>query len=187
MDNDKDLDVSMYHEPDDWELTPLVDALPREGEPGDLLEERTVRALRAAGLIGRRRAISRPWIAGAAAAAIALFASGVAIGQWIGSRNVADMLSAQRNADLQQTAAVVERTGSAYVQALSTLAESQQSRTSTDALYARETALATLHQAANQMVRLAPNDPVTASILQGLDQAKPRPPERRKERRVIWF
>jgi hypothetical protein len=177
----------MYHEPDSWELSPLVDALPREDEPGDLLEERTVRALRAAGLLGRRRQVSRPWIAGAVAASIALFASGLALGQWIGSRSATGAMVAQQNANLQQTAAVVERAGNAYVQALSALAESPQSRGSADALYARETALTILHQAANQMVRLAPNDPVSVNILQGLDQANPRPPERRKARRVIWF
>jgi hypothetical protein len=177
----------MYHEADSWELTPLIDTLPREEDASDLLEERTVRALRAAGLLGRRHSIARPWLAGAAAAAIALFASGLAIGQWIGSRNATSAMVAQHNANLQQTAAVVERAGNAYVQALSALAESPQSRGSADALYARETALTILHQAANQMVRLAPNDPVSVNILQGLDQAKPRAPERRKPRRVIWF
>ncbi len=184
---DENTDMSVYHESDHWELSSLVDALPREGGPGDLLEERTVRALRAAGLLGRRRIVGRASIIGAAAAAVALFASGLAAGQWIGSRNAAQMLVAQRNAGLQQTAAVVERTGSAYVAALAALAESQQSRTSTDALYARETAMSTLHEAANQMVRLAPNDPVAVGILQGLDQATVRTPERPKARRVIWF
>ena len=172
---------------DMWELGPSVDALPRELEPGDLLEERTVRALREAGLLGRRRAIPRTWIAAALAASIALFASGLAFGQWLGSRSAADMLVAQQNANLQQTAEAVQRAGNAYVQALSALAESEQPRTSADALYARETALTTLHQAANQMVRISPNDPVAANILQGLDQANARPQERRNTRRVIWF
>ena len=172
---------------DAWDLGPAVDALPRELEPGDLLEERTVRALREAGLIGRRRAIPRLWLAGGLAASIALFASGLALGQWLGSRSAADMIVAQRSESLQQTAESVQRAGNAYVQALSALAESEQPRTSADALYARETALTTLHQAANQMVRISPNDPVAANILQGLDQANARPPERRNTRRVIWF
>lgn len=177
-----------YAEPDRWELGALVDALPREAEPGDLLEERTVRILREAGVIGRRVQFSRAWIAGAAAASIALFASGLALGQYMGARNAADMFAAQHNANIQQTAAVVEKAGNAYVQALSKLAESQTPRGSADALYAREQALTILHQAANQMVRLAPNDPVSANILQGLDQANAKPPEQpRKGRRVIWF
>jgi hypothetical protein len=171
----------------DVDLAPMIDALPRELSPGDLLEERTVRALRDAGLIGHRRVITRAWIGGAVAASIALFSSGLALGQWLGSRNATDMLVAQQNANLQQTAAIVEKAGNAYVQAMASLAESQQPRTSADALYARETALTILHQAANQMVRIAPNDPVAVNILQGLDQANSRPPERRKGRRVIWF
>jgi hypothetical protein len=182
-----DRETEMYREPEQWDLGPMVDALPRELDAGDLLEERTVRALRAAGLIGRRRVLTRAWIAGAAAASIALFASGLAVGQWMGSRNAADMLVAERNANLQQTAAMVETAGNAYVQAMSRLAESEQPRTSADALYAREAALTILHQAANQMVRIAPNDPVAVNILQGLDQANTRPPDRRKGRRVIWF
>jgi hypothetical protein len=172
---------------DMWDLGPSMDALPRELDPGDLLEERTVRALREAGLLGRRRVIPRAWLAGAVAASLALFASGLALGQWLGSRNATELLVARDNASLQQTAEAVQRAGNAYVQALSALAESGQPRTSADALYARETALTTLHQAANQMVRISPNDPVAANILQGLDQANVRPQERRNTRRVIWF
>ncbi|HEX6694033.1 MAG TPA: hypothetical protein VF035_04930 [Longimicrobiales bacterium] len=176
-----------FAEADMWDLGPSIDALPRELEPGDLLEERTVRALREAGLLGRRRVIPRAWLAGAVAASLALFASGLAVGQWLGSRSATEMMVARQSADLQETAETVRRAGNAYVQALSALAESGQPRTSADALYARETALTTLHQAANQMVRISPNDPVAANILQGLDQANVRPPERRNTRRVIWF
>jgi hypothetical protein len=182
---DKDMDT--FAKSNDWDLGPMIEALPRELQASDLLEERTVRALRDAGILGRRRVITRGWIAGAVAASIALFSSGLALGQWIASRNAANMLVAQHNANLQQTAALVEKAGNAYVQAMASLAESQQPRTSADALYARETALTILHQAANQMVRIAPNDPVAVNILQGLDQANTRPPERRKARRVIWF
>lgn len=182
-----DKGMEMYDNDLDWDLGPQVDALPRELKPSDILEERTVRALRDAGLIGRRLTLTRGWMAGGVAAAIALFTTGLAIGQWTAQRNAADMFVAQQNANMQQTAALVEKAGNAYVQAMASLAESQQPRTSADALYARETALTILHQAANQMVRIAPNDPVAVNILQGLDQANTRPPERRKGRRVIWF
>ena len=183
-----DRDENMFEEfADEWDLGPHVDALPRELKPSDLLEERTVRALRDAGILGRRRFLSRAWMAGVAAAAIALFTSGLALGQWMAQRNAAHMMVAQQNANLQQTAALVEKAGNAYVQAMASLAESQQPRSSADALYARETALTILHQAANQMVRIAPNDPVAVNILQGLDQANTHPSDRRKGRRVIWF
>ena len=69
------------------ELTPsereAFAALPREAEPSDLLEERTVRALRAAGLLGQRRPWRRPvftWAA-AAAACLLFFVAGFAAGQ----------------------------------------------------------------------------------------------------------
>src|SRR4051812_14631144 len=133
------MDENIIEFDDSWDLDPLVDVLPREAAPGDLLEERTVRALREAGVLGRRRIITRSALIGAAAAAIALFSSGLALGQWIASRNAENLLVAQQHANLQQTAALVEKAGNAYVSAVSALAESQQPRTSAEALYARET------------------------------------------------
>jgi hypothetical protein len=70
------------------ELTPAereaLRALPREAQPGDLLEERTVRALREAGLLGRRRPGRwRPQFIypAAAAACVLFFVAGFAVGQ----------------------------------------------------------------------------------------------------------
>jgi len=70
----------------DDELTPAeaqgLAALPREAQPGDLLEERTVNALAGRGWIHRRRRppASLAW-AGAAAACLVFFVAGFAIGQ----------------------------------------------------------------------------------------------------------
>jgi hypothetical protein len=182
-----DRDEQLNAEGDVWLATAGLATLPREADAGDLLEERTVRALRAAGLLGRRPVISRTWIGIAAAAAIALFASGLTLGQWLGSRSTATIMAAQHDADLQHTATIVEQAGEAYVNALSALAEAPQPVGSVDVVYARETALSTLHQAANQLLRIAPNDPVAASILRALDQASDRPLDDPKTRRVIWF
>lgn len=72
------------------ELTPseaeALGALPREARPSDLLEERTVQALRACGWIRRRRALPSPlaWSAVAAACAV-FFVAGFAIGQGRGT------------------------------------------------------------------------------------------------------
>ena len=78
----------MYSE-DEVELTAeersLLAALPREMAPGDLLEARVVRALKSEGHFG---AVSRPrsrglWTALRIAAAVALFAGGVATGRYL--------------------------------------------------------------------------------------------------------
>lgn len=67
--------------------------LPRERRPSDLLEERTVGALRAAGLLGarRRRDPWRAWpsVAAAAAAVLALMAGSFALGQRVGAGGAA--------------------------------------------------------------------------------------------------
>ena len=76
--------------PLEWEATyeKLLDELPVEVQPSTLLEERTVRELRRRGLLRRQRRIPAAWLTGSAAAALALFASGVAVGQWLGTRSV---------------------------------------------------------------------------------------------------
>ena len=75
---------------DDTELTrdetAALAALTREMRPSDLLEERVVRALRADGHFGaqpRSRKPSGVWFAMRIAAAIALFAGGVATGRYL--------------------------------------------------------------------------------------------------------
>src|SRR5439155_1231567 len=74
----------------DEELTPAeraaMDALPRERPPDRALEERTVRALRAQGLLERPTVLrlalpATGWLA-AAAAAVVLFAGGFVLGAW---------------------------------------------------------------------------------------------------------
>ena len=82
----------------DHELEQALDRLPREREPGRMLEQRTVRALREEGLLGGARPAARidlrdrPWwrSAAAIAAGIALFAGGLSVGQMLGARQTAD-------------------------------------------------------------------------------------------------
>ena len=78
------------HKDEENELSPdermLIAQLPREIAPGDLLEERVVRALRSGGYLGaaaptrQARAGSKMW---RIAAAHALFAGGVATGKYL--------------------------------------------------------------------------------------------------------
>ncbi|CAN5593903.1 hypothetical protein BH23GEM10_BH23GEM10_10320 [soil metagenome] len=110
-------------------------------------------------------------------------------GQWLGGRQAADMLAAQQQATLQEMSALVEQTGSAYVSALARLAESH-AVAGPETTDAHEAALQILHQAANEVVRMAPNDPVAAKILQGFEHATlqqtPQDPKERR-RQIVWF
>ena len=183
-------------EPLDGALGAALAALPDTRQPGEMLEERTVRRLRAAGVLGRpgsRRRESRrrrEWLAAGVAASVALFAMGVATGQWLSARQTAGMLAAHQQASLQEMSALVQQTGTAYVSALARLAEAGPAGTDSGSAGVRDAAVEVLHLAANEVARLAPNDPVTARILQAFDHAALQqvPDEGRERRRqIVWF
>ena len=159
-----------------------LDALPRETDPGRLLEERTVRALREKGLLAASRASGiavsppahsrehgRPWwrSAAALAAGIALFAGGMSIGQILGSRQTAEAFQSVFEEGDVRLASQVQRAGSEYVAALEALADVDGA--AADSGQALEVALTALWAAANEIVRLAPDDPLAARILQGFE------------------
>jgi len=152
------------------------DALPRERDPGDLLEHRVVRALRARNLVRppERRGIvlSPAWTVAAAAALVAVFTGGFAVGQWLEARQSDRQMVLMRQQDAAAAAAVVQQTGSAYVAALSALSTaSHGSSSSRDITQGREVASTILYAAANEMVKLSPEDPLAQQILRGLDRA----------------
>lgn len=179
----------------DDELTPgeraALAALPREREPAPLLEERTVRALRAEGLITPmlRKVRRLPWLVATAAAGLVLYLGGIATGQWMANRQTTDALVRIQQNTMMQAASLVQRTGSAYAQAIAALANTPDSADRHSAAQGREVALTALYSAANELVRLAPDDPVVVRILQVLD----REPERSDGsttgtlQRVVWF
>jgi hypothetical protein len=185
----------------DDELTPeeqaMFAALPRERAPGRLLEERTVRALRERGVIrpsavDARRGLRFPaaWVSGAIAAGVALFMGGLATGQYLGARHASEMVSLVQRQDAQTAALLVQQTGTAYVQALSKM--SQVSDTTRGAnRQGGEVAQQMLRQAANEVVRISPNDPVASGILAAFDRAGAarRPAQRDSAGRqsVVWF
>lgn len=171
------------HDRDD-ELTAAererFESLPREMMPSRLLEERIVSELHTRGYLGesqhaRRPAWRRTWnpfpLAAAAAAGVALFASGLAVGQWLGARHTAETMLALQRQDSANAAAAIQRTGSAYLSALGAVAQASASSDPKEVARARVAAQNVLHEAANEMVRLAPDDPVSAHILQGFDKA----------------
>ena len=181
------------------EITPLTKeeraafaALPRDADPGRLLEERTVQALRQQGLLGSRRP-RRFWsastIAAGLAASIAFFASGLAVGQWLATRTVATSIATANQASAMQVAASVQRSGSAYVAALTALAQLSDSANAESVEQGREAALAALYGAVGELVQLAPDDPLSVAIRELFEQrANAQSGEGQPEfRNVIWF
>ena len=178
---------------EEWqEIMNQVRELPGTKLPSALLEQRTVRELHRRGLLRRKRTLPAAWLAGSIAASLALFASGVVVGQYLGTRNTIGAVAQLQGSSASAAAAQVQRAGSAYVRAMEALvtnAQQAQSR-GQDASQAREVALTALHEAANEVVRLAPNDPVVAKILQGIEQQKRQSQTRGgrpAERKIVWF
>ncbi len=177
-------------------LRDAMRALPGEGEPGDLLEERTVRALRERGLLqppafARRRGPPRTRVAAAAAAGVALFATGVATGQWVAGRQADRTIARLEARNAAHAEALVRETGDAYVRALSSLATVNDTARGAQVAAGREAAKQGLRKAADAVVRIAPDDPVATGILAGFDEARTRgnaaSGAAEGQRRTVWF
>lgn len=183
------------HEHEDVELTPQEEAafaaLPRERDASEMLEERTVHALRLRGLLARRGgARFHPWVAAAGvAAAAAVFASGLAVGQWLGSRSVANSMAGAQVESAMEMAAAVQRAGSAYVLALSALAQVADTSSNGAVDQGREAALTALYAAVHELVLLAPDDPVSVTLRDVLERQRQLPSEtdQAQVRNVVWF
>ena len=176
--------------PDDEAPPVSLDALPRTLWPSDTLEHAVVQALCGEGLLGPRarrrrgpRVAARGWLAAAAAAGLALFAGGFALGQAAGGRATLETLeavAALRDGDEAERAALLQRTGSLGVRAVTGLDEAE------DAGPGREVALAILRAAATELARLSPDDARLArvrAILEG-SEAEAGPGVTRS---VLWF
>jgi hypothetical protein len=184
----------------DDELTPdereRLLGLPRELDPDDSLEERTVRSLRAHGLLRAAPArvirfpLSPAWIGLAAAACFALFFGGFAVGGWLEARHTTQVVAQMHEQDATRAAALVQQTGSAYVSAMAALAsvsEGGKSTTQTaDLAQGREVAVNALQAAASQLVRIAPEDPLAVRILAGMGRAAQRDTTSGTDR-LVWF
>lgn len=167
------------HESKDDELTraerEALSALPQERLPSRLLEERTVRALREKGLLGRRQRRRFPagWRATAVAAGLALFAAGTAFGQWLGSRQTANAIASAQRDEALDAALRVQQAGSAYLDALSALVEESSATGGTETNQkAREVALAVFRGVSDEIDRLQADSAGGAA---------------QEVRHVIWF
>jgi hypothetical protein len=176
-------------------LTPAeqeaFETLPRERKPSRLLEERTVRALKERGLIrssSGRPGLVRPWMAVAAvAASVAMFATGLALGQWMGARQTVDAFAAVYPDGIERAAALVQTTGSAHTAALSGLIEATEQADPEKLEEAQEVARAALWSAASEVVRLAPDDPLAVRILQEFERARAGQGTGEEARSFVWF
>ncbi len=171
--------------------------LPRAKTPPGELENRVVAALQRRGLLpiplgaapgGRRRVT--PWMVGAAAAAVALFVGGFAVGESFGARaGAAAALSGVQAArgNAAEVAAHVERAGTMYVAALVALNHLSDSADAPTRARARQAALAALGGAAGEIAQLAPNDPLAAAVLRGLNERNRERGPAPSSRSVVWF
>jgi hypothetical protein len=225
----KDDEMKGIDGPDDLELTSeekmAFRRLPREAEPSELLEERVVQSLREEGILesgsaepagvasgvgfgsgdripGRRVAGGwfRPWMAAAAAAAsVSLFASGMVLGQWVGSRTTTDAFMAVREQDANHLALRIQEAGSMYVSALAAMTRLQDQGPSggeandpgANAVLiqqGREAAFGALYGAANELARLAPGDTDVLRVLQILEERRGREEGwGADDRNTVWF
>jgi hypothetical protein len=161
-------------------------ALPRERTAGRLLEERTVKALRARGLLHERRRAS--WLVAGMAASVALFVGGFAAGQWTATREVTTSFAAAHEQTAMRAAQAVQQTGSAYVAALMALARYSDSTKNPGVAEGREAAVAALYAAASELARLAPDSPIARAIASVLADADPQlRGDQTRARNVVWF
>ncbi|MCP4545135.1 MAG: hypothetical protein GY835_01565 [bacterium] len=181
---------------DERDLTPeergAFAALSREQEPGRLLEERTVAELSERGLLtGSRSRFGVPgaiWSV-AAVAALAMMIASFAVGHWLGSRDTANLMLAMQDRSSEQAVASVEQTGAAYRQALIELTALRQSTAPQEQLRGREVALSTIYAAADEMLRIAPDDPLAVRIMQAFNSVNSSlpPGESPETQSVVWF
>ena len=178
---------------DEYEL-PLEDRtrlgrLPGAVTPPPGLEERTVQALRRGGLLQRRRRRGFPvWIPIAAAAGIVLFLGGMVVGQWLGARSTAQAMAEMNRTNTRQVAALVQRTGTAYNEALLVLGRvSDTTHGAAGSAQSREVALNSLYTAAARIAHLYPDDPLAVRILQTFEDQRSREQGTSPTRRVAWF
>ena len=178
-------------------LTPAerraFEALPREVGPPKGLEDRTVAMLQSRGMLAvpLRPIRATPhrwqpaWLVGAAAASLALFASGMAVGQYLGART-ATLAAAVGAGSMAQRAMNVERTSTQYLEALSSFSRWSDSADAGTRERATQAALTSLTTAAREVARLAPDDPLAAAVLRGLAE-RSRQGNSSPSRTVVWY
>jgi hypothetical protein len=150
----------------DRELDARLARAPREADPARDLWPKLARAIAAERANEGHRRMSRLPLQ--IAAALALFVGGVIVGQRWGESSRAETPERLPEGPLA-AAAEVQRTGSAYVSALSRLDESAVAAERDQGV---DAALSTLQGAAYELVRLRPDDPQAGRILYTVSEAR---------------
>jgi hypothetical protein len=168
MDDDA-LNDGVTDTPEERELLRRLASLPQEAEP-----ERDLWPGIAARIATPPQTAARPprraRFLAQAAAALLLFASGVAVGRSWSSGDSTPQ--ARQDRDPLAAAVEVQRTGTEYVAALRSLAERPGNAGSRE--QGCEAALSTLFGAAHELVRLKPGDARTTEILNAVSSAEIR-------------
>jgi hypothetical protein len=101
------------------------------------------------------------------------------------------VVAAVQQHDQKQAAQLVQQTGSAYVQALAKLSQASNTTAGAQGQQGREVASSMLRAAADEVVRMNPNDPVATGILAAFDRGDQRraatSPDTASKQRVVWF
>lgn len=181
------------------ELSPAerraFEQLPREARLPEHLEDRVVAALRSRGTLptplslARRRGnpALRFWIPVAAAAAVAVFVSGFAVGQIFGTRTGLNFAGQVLSNDAVRAAAQLQQAGSNYVTALANLSQQVDSTAPAVRDSVRSVAIRVLGQAAEEMALIAPDDPLAAAVLRGMSQRQRNTEPAAPSRSVVWY
>ena len=166
-------------------------ALPRQRLPPAALEDRVVEALHGQGLLVEQRNVPRRprWIAtAAAAAAVAFFATGMAVGQWLGGQSTAEVVTAVLEQDAASRALAVQAAGSEYVRAVARLSDLTGAEDQQALDPGLEAARMALHAAALELGRLSPDDPTIQLVLAVLERRMSEGGEEPTPmRQTIWF
>jgi hypothetical protein len=151
-----------------------LDRLPRNLDPGRMLEERTVAELKRRGLlrdpaarVGGRPRLHPAWWAAGIAAALALFFGGLAAGQARSGISADDLVAALRSAEAADRPSLIQQTGSLYVESLAGLTFARQDPETVG--IGVEVGLAALYAATYEMARLYPDDPRFRQVLEALE------------------
>ena len=141
------------------------------------------------------------WLMAAASITIflAIFGTGMFVGQWMGARSAEKILLAVREQDNTRLAQHVQEAGSAYVTALAALeklhagtgqitdASNPASQTAWEIQQGREAALGALYGATIELARITPGDPHITQLLRILEDRRFKPAEVRRAKPTMWF